>query len=173
MKPYAMPSKCIRHKTNSYGRTQRQHPLSDMGLFIQSRSGECVTSEFRKKKRDETTPATNLHELPCSLQIQSLKFPCNVYKPVHLVPKTCVKELLVVTDGLYPHCEAKNSESRLEIKTKLSSTVISVSMKLLSVVITITYIYTRVTERKWEICEIAPHYKITFTLFRKQNGKGG
>ena len=75
-----------------------------------------------------------------------------MYKPVHRMPRTCVKELLVVIDGLYPQFVVKNSESRLETKTKLISTVISISLKLLSVVITITYIYTGTAVAQWLRC---------------------
>jgi hypothetical protein len=82
-----------------------------------------------------------------------------MYKPVHLVLRTCVKELLVVIDGLYPHCEAKNSESWLEIKTKLSSTVISKLLKLLSVVITVTFTHElqNVNGKFAKLCHTALH----------------
>jgi hypothetical protein len=86
-----------------------------------------------------------------------------MYKPVHRVPRACVKKVLVVIDGLYCNCEAKNFESRLKIETKLNSTVVCLSLKLLSTVMTLTYIYLRFTEYKWEIREITPHYSTLFT----------
>jgi len=86
-----------------------------------------------------------------------------MYKPVRRVPRACDKEVMVVIDGLYPNCEAKNSESQLEIKTKLSRSVISISLKLLSIVMALTYICTRFTECIWEIREITPHCSTLFT----------